>query len=82
MALVMVAAWKAQATNSHLLRAHYGPKNFFDSGIWANRDSWHLNNERVSKRAAPALAAFIESFFVEHFVLCGTTKGRYVGGVA
>ena len=48
-ALDMIAAWKAQASQSSLLRIRYGPKNFFESGVWSNRDLWNWDRERIEQ---------------------------------
>ena len=48
-ALAMIAAWKAQASNSHLLRVLYGAQKFFENGVWISQDRWHWDNEKLQQ---------------------------------
>lgn len=50
-ALRMIAAWRRQASSSHLLTAKYGLTKFFGEGIWRDENRWHWNEQLLREQA-------------------------------
>lgn len=50
-ALAMIAAWNAQAANSHRLRVKFGLVKFFGEGVWKDQRRWHWDEELLRRQA-------------------------------
>jgi hypothetical protein len=57
-ALDMIAAWREQARLGHLLHRKYGIMNFFELGIWKDKNSWLWNEELLRQRAQASVGSY------------------------